>query len=67
MLCTASVNPMYVCMASIKYSKKHSVNLSVTDMSRVCDICATALWQFQTQICNRHVTDLFHYISVTDL
>ena len=45
----------------------HSANLSVTDMSLICDTCATALWQFQIQICDRHVTDLFRNSSVTDL
>ena len=61
MLCTASVNAMCgICQI-------HSTNLSVTDMSLICDTCATALWQFQIQICNRHATDLFCNSSVTDL
>ena len=60
-----AVNAMYVqhlsmlCTASVKYSKKHSNDSSVTDMYQICDILVTALWQFQIQICNRHVTDLF--------
>ena len=40
-------------------SKKHTSNLSVTDMSPVCDIHGTALWQFKIQTCERHITDLF--------